>query len=155
MGSAKSTATCYEAQRQLGHQLIVLSEQVSDLPDATAALAVLPSTNGLQPITYAERSSGVFWCYAAARYGQGKPAHGVGYGNHWLQREAKAMGMAWRSLPHLGYGHKPSGTQWLEAIKAMRNGTREHHTQWHPEAGQILGQSFAQWAVRQLSRGGA
>ena len=153
--SGEHSSLLDEAQRQLGQQLIVLSEQVSDRTMQQLLGQCSLALMAYNPITYAERSSGVFWCYAAARYGQGKAAHGVGYGNHWLQREAEALGMAWSSLPHLGYGHKPSGAQWLEAINAMRNGARECHTQWQPEAGQILGQSFAQWAARQLSRGGA
>ena len=100
-----------EAQRQLGHQLIVLSDQVSDRT-MQRCLGSAPSLMAYNPITYSERSSGVFWCYAAA-HGRGKPRTGLATGT-WLQREAEALGMAWRSRP-IWASHKPSGAQWLEA----------------------------------------
>ena len=83
---------------ELGDSLIWLDEEVSSFSMhawlAQCAVALLAYSAS----TYAERSSGVFWCYAAARYAAGLPAQAVGYGGHWLQREAQALGMGWSSL---------------------------------------------------------
>ena len=39
------------------------------------------------PTAYGERSSGVLWCYAAARLAVGRPARAVGYARGWLHPE--------------------------------------------------------------------
>ena len=135
------------ASQELGSQLVWLSKQVSSSEMqqwlsqcSTALLAYSPST-------YAERSSGVLWCYAAARYALGLPAQGIGYGGHWLQHESTAMGMGWTVAP-LAAG--PSdGDLWLSALeRAMANPPK---ASWKVAADQLLGQSFADWVLAKMS----
>ena len=142
-----------EAQRQLGHQLIVLGKQVSDYRMQQLFGQCSLALMAYDPIA-AERSSGVFWCYAAARYGRGKRRKPWATGTIGCN-ESEVLGLSWRSMPHLCNGHKPSGEQWLDAINAMLNGSIEHKKQWQPVARQVLGQSFPKWVSKQLSQGSA
>jgi len=101
-------------------------------------VALLPYS----PSSYAHRSSGVLWCYAAARYAAGLPAAAIGYGGHWLQREAEAFGMVW----HVADAPWPAALfQVLEQQRAAQAPL------WTPYATEVLGRSFADWLVEALS----
>ena len=61
------------------------------------------------PILYRQRSSGLLWCYGAARFMGGRAAAVVGHEGSWLQREAQDLGLRWKSG---GDGN------WLEGLAA-------------------------------------
>jgi hypothetical protein len=139
-----------EAQRQLGDRFLWLHEQ--HVPGdqmqqwlANCDLALL----AYSPHTYAERSSGVLWCYAAARYTSARPATAVGYGGHWLAHEAQTFGMSWITAP-AGLGSS-DGAGWLEILRQSLPQAQATPAQWTAAARQVLGQSFAHWVVQQLS----
>ena len=135
------------ASHELSSRLVWLNRQVSSSEMqqwlSQCSLALL----AYSPTTYAERSSGVLWCYAAARYSLGLPAHAVGYGGHWLQHESINMGMDWTVAP-LAAGTS-DGDLWLSAIETAM--AKPSYASWMPAADQLLGQSFADWVLAQLS----
>jgi len=134
------------ARQELGSRLVWLNQQVSSNEMqqwlSQCALAVL----AYSPTTYAQRSSGVLWCYAAARYALALPAHAIGYGGHWLQQESIDMGMGWTVAP-LAAGAS-DGELWLRALE--RTMANPVHASWLPAADQLMGQSFADWVLAQL-----
>ena len=135
------------ACQELGPRLVWLNQQVSSgemqqwLSQCSMALLAY------SPTTYAERSSGVLWCYAAARYALGLPARAVGYGGHWLQRESTDMGMGWTVAP-LAAGAS-DGDLWLCALE--RSMAKPVEASWLPAADQLLGQSFSDWVLAMIS----
>ncbi len=139
-----------QAQASLGGQLQLLRERVStakmQLLLARCSLALL----AYDPIAYAQRSSGVLWCYAAARYNSGQSAAALGYGGHWLQAEAEALGMAWHTAPVVVT--PGDGELWLRAIKEALS-QRAAPVPWSAQAKRVLGQSFSSWVVEQLQQG--
>jgi hypothetical protein len=143
---AQEQAVLEKASQQLGDALLWLDEPVSSvaMQDYLAQCAV--ALLAYSPITYAERSSGVLWCYAAARHAAGLPAMAAGYGGHWLQREAASLGMGWCVAP-VAAGCS-DGQFWLSAIEHAMG----HYSQpsWLPAADQTLGRSFAAWVLEQL-----
>ena len=62
------------------------------------------------PILYRQRSSGLLWCYGSARLRTGQPAAAVGRAGSWLEREARDLGLSWRSGDDGG---------WLEGLAAV------------------------------------
>jgi hypothetical protein len=94
------------------------------------------------PLVYAHRTSGVLWCYAAARFALGRPATVVGYANHWLHQEAIAFGMQW---------HVPSdGLPWHIAIDECIARALAATPSWSPYANRVLKNSYADWVVKQV-----
>ena len=101
------------------------------------------------PITYAERSSGVLWCYGAARYGADLPAAALGYGGHWLEREALALGLSWSVAPPQATAE--DGEAWLAAIEGwLALQAQSASATWTGHGQQVLGSSFAGWVLGQL-----
>jgi hypothetical protein len=140
-----------EAQRQLGERLLWLQQNVpSDRMQNLLAgcdLALL----AYSPRTYAERSSGVLWCYAAARYNCSRPAVAVGYGGHWLAYEAQALGMAWSTASHaMGAS---DGLAWLDMLQQGLAQAQATPPRWSGDAQLVLGQTFANWVLQQLASG--
>ena len=62
------------------------------------------------PRAYAERSSGIFWTYASARQAVGLSAAVVGFAGGWLEKESRALGLAWRSAEN------SSSVSWPELL---------------------------------------
>ena len=62
------------------------------------------------PRAYAERSSGMLWTYASARRAVGMSAAAVGLAGGWLEKESRALGLAWRSAEN------PSSASWPELL---------------------------------------
>ena len=103
------------------------------------------------PPTHVERSSGVLWCYAAARYNCGRPAVAVGYGGHWLAYEAQALGMAWSTAsPAVGAS---DGLDWLDMLQQGLAQAQATPPRWSGDAQLVLGQTFANWVLQQLASG--
>ena len=131
-----------QARQQLGNRFEWL---VGEVPTAAMQqrlagcdVALLPYS----PSTYAHRSSGVLWCYAAARYAAGLPAAAIGYAGHWLQREAEAFGMVW----HV------ADAPWPVALsQVLEQQCAAQAPLWTPYATEVLGRSFADWLVESLS----
>jgi hypothetical protein len=67
------------------------------------------------PRAYAERSSGILWTYASARRAVGLPGAAVGFAGGWLEKEARALGLAWCSAVN------PSSTDWSELLARASN----------------------------------
>jgi hypothetical protein len=70
---------------------------------AAALLAYCPSA-------YAQRSSGILWTYASARRAVGLSAAAAGLAGGWLEKESRALGLAWRSP------EDPSSAIWPELL---------------------------------------
>lgn len=139
-----------QASLELGDALLWLDEPMSSRAMqqrlAQCAVALL----AYSPTTYAERSSGVLWCYAAARHAANQPAIAVGYGDHWLQGEAESLGMGWRlAAPAAGCS---DGDLWLRALEQAMQACGQQT--WLPAADQTLGQSFGAWVLEQLQLAG-
>jgi hypothetical protein len=140
--SAAETALLQRAQAQLpGFQLWegATSHEAMQSTLASTRLALLPYC----PLAYAERSSGVLWCYGAARLAVAEPAHAVGYSGSWLEVEARALGIGWQSLNGPAMGASPHSAQaWLLAIEqALAASSSTFSAYGH----QVLGPSYAQW----------
>ena len=138
----EEAAALLQARQQLGNAFEWLQGEVPAAAMqqqlAGCDVALLP----YNPRSYAHRSSGVLWCYAAARYAAGLPAAAIGYADHWLQREAEAFGMAW----HVADAPWPAAlSQVLEQQRAAQAPL------WTPYATEVLGRSFADWLVEALS----
>lgn len=96
------------------------------------------------PTAYGERSSGVLWCYAAARLAVGRPARAVGYARGWLAEEAPALGVGWVGLPS---GNQPA-TAWLDALDQALAIEEPAVTAY---GHQVLGQSYGEWLLAGLN----
>ncbi|MEA5443277.1 hypothetical protein [Cyanobium gracile] len=59
------------------------------------------------PVIYRERSSGLLWSYAAARFMSGRPGALVGHAGSWLEREALDLGLCW---------HSSRNERWIDCI---------------------------------------
>lgn len=112
------------------------------------------------PQIYAQRSSGLFWQWAAGRAALGLPMAAVGHAGGWLAAEAQALGIAWRS-PAGDALPSPDGTPWLAALAAAaaqlpqtaglqsEDGPSEEGL---TEDGQrLLTDSFGRWCLEQLA----
>jgi hypothetical protein len=107
---------------------------------SSTTVALLPYC----PSAYEERSSGVLWCYAAARLAVGLPARAVGYASGWLAEEASALGVGWMGLPT---GSQPAAA-WLDALDqalAMAAPVVSAYGR------QVLGQSYGAWLLANLN----
>jgi hypothetical protein len=138
----EEAAILLRAQQQIGNGFEWLQGEVPaaamQLRLAGCDVALLPYS----PSSYAHRSSGVLWCYAAARYAAGLPAAAIGYAGHWLQREAEAFGMVW----HV------ADAPWPAALSHVLEQQRAAQAPlWTPYATEVLGRSFADWLVESLS----
>lgn len=87
------------------------------------------------PHSYGQRSSGLLWCYGAARLAIGAEAVVVGYGGGWLAREAAELGIGWRAA---------SG-DWLAAL-----GRSEPRGVFTDQGQEVLGGAFAQQMAERL-----
>ncbi len=96
------------------------------------------------PTAYGERSSGVLWCYAAARLAVGRPARAVGYDRGWLAEEAPALGVGWVGVPS---GNQPA-MAWLDALDQAFAIEEPAVT---PYGRQVLGQSYGEWLMAGLN----
>lgn len=135
-----------QARLELGDSFLWLHEPVSSSAMQQLLAQCPVALLAYSPSTYAERSSGVLWCYAAARHAAALPAMAVGYSGHWLQREAETLGMGWLVSPAAG-GCR-DGDLWLTAIEqAMAASSKPL---WRPAADQTLGRSFSAWVLEQL-----
>ena len=136
----------HRASEELGSDFVLLNQQVHSiemqqwLSQCSLALLAYSST------AYVERSSGVLWCYAAARHALGLPACAVGYGQHWLQREAREIGMGWSVVSLVPAPN--NGELWLSAIE--RSSVNRSDDVWLPAADQLLGSSFSDWVLEQI-----
>ena len=106
---------------------------------ACTAVALLPYC----PSAYAERSSGVLWCYAAARLASGLPAQAVGFAEGFLAEEAKALGVGWQALPD---GEHPPHA-WYAAIEGALSAPLSNFSAY---GRQVLGPSYAHWLLAGL-----
>ncbi len=85
------------------------------------------------PVLYRQRSSGLLWCYGAARLASGQPAAVLGRAGGWLEREARDLGLGW---------HSGSDGGWLEGLAAMVR--QSPYAARVTDYGQrMLGESFA------------
>lgn len=166
-GSSSSTADAASARRWLfhhcgntalpPHEQLLLARAERELPGfqlwqgpvsteamqqllARTAVALLPYC----PEAYAERSSGVLWCYGAARLACGQPARAVGYSTGWLAAEAQALGIGWHGVSAIG-AHPPQA--WLAAIEVALGAPAAPYSAYGQ---QVLGQSYAQWLLSGL-----
>jgi hypothetical protein len=97
------------------------------------------------PELYRQRSSGLLWSYGAARWSSGQPAAVVGRAGGWLEREARDLGLGWRS---------GRDGRWLEDLAAALEESRaggadaaEHVTAYGQR---MLGEGFADHVARRL-----
>jgi hypothetical protein len=96
------------------------------------------------PSAYAERSSGVLWCYGAARLAMGRQARAVGHQQGWLAREARALGFQWEGLE----AGQLEGTDWLAAVERV---LEEPQAAMFTAYGlQVLGRSYPRWVLADL-----
>lgn len=144
----EEAAVLQGASELLGERFLWLQGQVASAAMqqllASCDLALLPYC----PSRYAHRSSGVLWCYAAARYTAGLPAAALGYGGHWLQEEAQSWGMTWHSVvpaPSVDLA------QWQKGISQALMEVPKRQAAWTPYASAVLGRSFADWVLEQLA----
>ncbi|MCP9931920.1 hypothetical protein KBY82_14140 [Cyanobium sp. AMD-g] len=90
------------------------------------------------PTLYRQRSSGLLWCYGAARLLSGRPATVLGRAGGWMEREARDLGLGWRSANDGG---------WLEGLAASLDqapGQKPGEPTWvTPYGRQILTRAFA------------
>ena len=95
------------------------------------------------PILYRQRSSGLLWCYASARWMAKQPAAVVGRAGSWLEREAHDLGLKWRS---------GADGNWLENLAgAVDQRPADHGYGMEPftvYGRWILGKEFADHVVR-------
>ena len=137
--------------RQLGPSFCLLRHRVSSAEMQQHLAACDLALLAYDPITYAERSSGVLWCYGAARYGAGLPAAALGYGGHWLEREALALGLSWSVAPPQATAE--DGDAWLAAIEnCLSLQTEPAYATWTGHGQQVLGSSFARWVLGRLPK---
>lgn len=106
--------------------------------------ALLAGCNGAllayDPVLYRQRSSGLLWCYGAARLASGQPAAVLGRAGGWLEREARDLGLGW---------HSGSEGRWLEGLAAMM--AQGHGGDWGTPYGRcLLGEGFAGHVVQLL-----
>jgi hypothetical protein len=87
------------------------------------------------PQSYGQRSSGLLWCYGAARLAIGAEAVAVGHGQGWLAREAAELGIGW---------HECRG-DWLEAL-----GSSEASAKFTARGREVLGGAFAAQVAERL-----
>ena len=108
---------------------------------ADSAAALLPYS----PASYAERSSGVLWCYGAARMRAQKQATAVGYPSGWLALEAGNLGIHWQS-PTTG---QPNAMDWMQALEQSvdRAGST---ASFSPYGQRVLGDSYGSWILAGL-----
>ena len=96
------------------------------------------------PVAYAERSSGVFWLYAAIRLACGRPAPVVTPRGGWLWREAEAFGLPCVELPR-----HVTGSQALQLLaEAVRLAPNTPTLTTYGQT--IVGQPWDEWLVNQL-----
>lgn len=131
-----------QAQQQMGERFLWLNGHVPQREMQALLAQCEVALLAYNPVSYAHRSSGVLWCYAAARWAAGRPATALGYGEHWLQEEAMAFGMQWQVAA--------PGAPWQAAIDAAIANERFTAPSWTPYANAVLGRSFVDWVAEQL-----
>ena len=132
-----------QAQEELSELLVWIEDyqtnddMMNQLSQCDVALLAYDS------ITYANRSSGILWCYAAARFAIGKPATAIGYGDNWLATEARDFGMEWIEMKNFGdlLGK-------VDAAIKEQNNLRQH---WSTYAKIILENSYADHISKALA----
>ena len=113
-------------------------QMLQELARSSAALLAY------SPLAYAERSSGVFWLYAAMRLACGRPAPVVIPRGGWLWHEAEAFGLPCAALPE-----NATGAQALQRLAEAVQFTP--NTPALSAYGQsIVGQPWDRWVVDQL-----
>jgi len=144
---AKEQALLQRAEQELsGFQLWqgAVSHEQMQATLARTSVALLPYC----PLAYAERSSGVLWCYGAARLAAAAPAQAVGFQDGWLAAEAEALGIGWQGLPWPGpEASGPAPRAWLSAIDQALASPPPVITAY---GRQVLGRSYAQWLLAGL-----
>lgn len=105
---------------------------------ADTAAALLPYS----PEGYAERSSGVLWCYGAARLRVQKRATAVGHPSGWLAREASSLGIHWQSPT----AAEPTASDWLQSLEQCVQLSDSAPT-FSPYGQQVLGSSYGSWIL--------
>lgn len=132
--------TCLERAREGISGFVWLNERV----EAGRMQGLLAGCDGAllayDPIRYRQRSSGVLWCYGAARLLTGRPAAVVGRAGGWLEREAGDLGLGWRS------GVDGS---WLECLAAVLE-PGPGGTRYTPYGHRMLGKGFAEHVAQQM-----
>ena len=111
---------------------------LQELARSSAALLAYSS------VAYAERSSGVFWLYAAMRLACGLPSPLLIHPSGWLWREAQAFGMPCVALPEPATAAE--ALQRLAEVLQL-SGTAPALT---PYGQSVVGQPWDQWVVDQL-----
>ena len=92
------------------------------------------------PVLYRQRSSGLLWCYAAARLQRGQTGMVLGRPGGWLEREARDLGLGW---------YNGSDGSWLGGLAAMV--AQGHVGDWATPYGRwLLGEGFAGYAAQLL-----
>jgi len=111
---------------------------LQELARSSAALLAYSS------VAYAERSSGVFWLYAAVRLACGLPAPLLLHPSGWLWREAQAFGVPCVALP------EPATA--AEALQRLAEVLQLSATApaLTPYGQSVVGQPWDQWVVDQL-----
>jgi len=141
--SAAEQQLLQRAAEQLpGFQLLEGQVGAEDMQSTLAEVevALLPYC----PSAYAERSSGVLWCYGAARLAAGQPARAVGHQQGWLAREAAVMGFQWEGLED---SQQPPSA-WLAAVERV---LEEPQAAMFTAYGlQVLGRSYPRWLLADL-----
>mgnify|MGYP001810486415 CR=1 FL=1 len=95
------------------------------------------------PVHYRHRSSGLLWCYGAARLMTRQPAAVVGRAGGWLEREARDLGLGWRTG---GDG------RWLEHLAAaVAPGAEGEGGRFTAYGRRVLGESFAAHVARLIT----
>jgi hypothetical protein len=112
--------------------------------EAERMQALLGSCDGAllayDPVLYRHRSSGLLWCYGAARLLKGRPAAVAGRSGSWLEREAQDLGLSWRSSVD---------GQWLETLaRVLEQGPGR--ASWTTYGERMLAEDFADHVARML-----
>ncbi|PSB36508.1 hypothetical protein [Aphanothece minutissima] len=97
------------------------------------------------PVLYRQRSSGLLWSYGAARWSSDQPAAVVGRPGGWLEREARDLGLGWRSS---------RDGRWLEDLAAAMEescaGGVNAAERFTAYGQRMLGEGFAGHVARRL-----
>jgi hypothetical protein len=133
------------AQQLPGFQLWAEATSHQAMQEALArtSVALLPYS----PSAYAERSSGVLWCYGAARLAVEAPARAVGYSSGWLASEAQALGIGWHSPNGIATSTAVNPQAWLNAIDQALHSHPPSVTAYGQK---VLGRSYARWLLSGL-----
>lgn len=123
------------AQQKLGDLFTWIDKYQSEKQMMTLLSKCEIALLAYNQVAYAHRTSGILWCYTAARFSINQSATAIGYGNNWLQSETKAFGMCWVEINNID--------NLLAAIDDSLRFSTKTSQQWSTYSENILKNSYA------------